>query len=190
MTKATATKAITAMLLGALASCMPAVTTALPVSRPNQKEAALAAEIYQQINDYRRIHAAKDLQRHAALDHLAQQHSEFLRTNRGKFSIHGSNVSHYGFESRALAAQQFYHMNQVGENVASSSFHGSTTAMAAHLVGLWDHSPNHNSNLRNSWTYTGIGIIEDRDGMVFATQMFSSYKAPMQRDMLNSLRVH
>jgi len=25
---------------------------------------------------------------------------------------------------------------------------------------------------------------------VFATQMFGSYKAPMQRDMLNSLRVH
>ena len=74
--------------------------------------------------------------------------------------------------------------------VAGTHGKSTTTAMAAHLVGLWVHSPNHNSNLRNSWTYTGIGIIEDRDGMVFATQMFSSYKAPMQRDMLNSLRVH
>jgi len=181
-------KALTAGLLGTLASCMPAVTTDLPVSRPNQPEAAIAAQLYQDINAYRREHGGKDLQRNVALDHLAQQHSEFLRTNRGKFSIYGSNVSHYGFESRSLAAQQFYHMNQVGENVASTPSRG--TATAARLVSLWAHSPNHDSNMRYGWTYTGIGVVEDRDGMVFATQMFGSYKAPMQRDMLNSLRVH
>jgi len=188
MTKRFVTKAMTAALLNTLASCMPAVTTDLPVSKPNQPEAAIAAQLYQGINAYRREHGAIDLQRHAALDHLAQQHSEFLRSNRGRFSIYGSNVSHYGFESRALAAQQFYHMNQVGENVASTPSHG--TATAARLVSLWAHSPNHESNMRYGWTYTGIGVVEDRDGMVFATQMFSSYKAPMQRDMLNSLRVH
>jgi len=167
---------------------MPAVTTDLPVSKPKQPEATLAAGVYQQINAYRRTHGATDLQRNPALDHLAQQHSEFLRTNRGKFSIYGANVSHFGFESRALAAKRIYHMNQVGENVASTPNGGPATA--ARLVDLWVHSPNHEVNLRNSWTYTGIGVVEDRDGMVFATQIFGSFISTSQRDMANSLRLH
>lgn len=180
--------ALTAALVGALASCMPAVTTDLPVSRPSQAEAALAAAVYEGINAYRRNHGATVLQRHTALDHLAQQHSEFLRKNRGKFSIYGANVSHYGFESRAIAAQRFYQMGQVGENVACSSGRG--TATGATLVALWANSPNHEANMRNAWTHTGVGVAKDSDGMVFATQLFGSYKAPMQRDLVNSLRIH
>jgi uncharacterized protein YkwD len=189
MTRGSVTQAaLTAALAGALVACMPAVTTALPVSKPAPLEAALAAAVYQESNSYRRNHGAQNLQRHTALDHLAQQHAEFLRKNRGKFAIHGANVSHYGFESRALAARQFYRMGQVGENVATTPRHGPGTATK--LVALWANSPNHEANLRNAWTHTGIGVVEDSDGMVFATQMFGSYRAPMQRDLVNSLRIH
>ena len=179
---------LTVAWAGALVSCMPAVTTDLPVSKPAPQDAALAAAVYQESNTYRRNHGAGNLQRHAALDHLAQQHSEFLRKNRGKFAIYGANVSHYGFESRALAAERFYHLSQVGENVATTSRQGPGTA--AQLVALWANSPNHEANLRRGGTYTGIGVVKDGDGMVFATQMFGSYRAPMQRDLLNSFRVH
>lgn len=179
---------LTTALAGALVSCMPAVTTEMPVSRPSQPEAALAAAIYQNVNTYRSGHGVKVLERHPGLDHLAQQHSAFLLKNRGKFAIHGPDVSHYGFESRALAAQRFEHMGQVGENVAA--YPACSADTAAKLVALWVHSPSHESNLRIPWTHTGVGVTVAQDGTVFATQIFGSYRAPMQRDFINSLRVH
>ena len=189
MTKQSVTKAMTAALVSALSSCTPAVTPELPVSNPSQSEATVAAEVYQQINAYRRAHGASPLQRNPELDQVARQNSEFLRAKHAKLSSQGGSTSHLSFEGRTPSAHKLHNINQVGENAATTTTSGGNTA-AARLVSLWTHAPKQENNLRFGWTDTGVGVVEDHDGMVFATQMFGAYKAPMQRDMLNSLRAH
>ncbi len=157
----------------ALASCASQPQTKkMPVSASLRPDSSLSERVFQEVNSYRRSHGASDLQRHAGLDRLAQKHSEYLRSNRGTFSVHGKNVSHIGFEGRALMARESYHMENISENVAAANHPGSTSAAA--LVNLWSNSKDHNYNMRSAWTYTGIGIVVDSDGTVFATQLFAT----------------
>jgi uncharacterized protein YkwD len=126
--------------------------------------------VFQEVNSYRRSHGKSDLQRHSGLDRIAQEHSEYLRKRRGTFGINGANVSHFGFESRAINARERYQMGATSENVAAASRSGKSAAPL--LVQLWSNSRSHEANMRNSWTHTGVGVVVDSDGMVFATQLF------------------
>ncbi|MCH1922869.1 CAP domain-containing protein, partial [Shewanella sp. A3A] len=82
-----------------------------------------AGTIHSQVNSYRQSKGREVLQRHAGLDRMAQQHSEFMRRNRGTFSGKNAaaNISHYGFEERALNAQRTMKMSNVAENIATCS---------------------------------------------------------------------
>jgi uncharacterized protein YkwD len=185
----TLTSALNILTIAMLASCAsPSLTTRVPVSAASKSDAALASVVLNEVNAYRTSHGAKNLQRYSSLDKLAQQHSMFLCKNRGKFTLYGSNVSHYGFEGRALVAQRYYNMSQVGENVAAANKTGSHTA--SNLVNLWAHSPSHEVNMREAWTGTGIGVVVDDDGMVFATQMFGTPQGSSQMAMVDSIRSH
>ena len=42
------------------------------------------------------------------------------------------------------------------------------------LIELWKDSKDHHKNMLDDWTHTGIGVVVDSDGMVFATQIFST----------------
>jgi uncharacterized protein YkwD len=184
-----ATQVVKALaLMGALVACSPGITTTLPASSPTPAEANVATSIYQQVNAYRQSHGLLALQRNTALDYLAQQHATFMCKNRGKFVIYGATVTHYGFESRSFAAQQYYHMDQVGENVAATSRGGNQ--LGNQLVGLWLHSPSHERNMRYTWTCTGVGVVVGGDGTVFAVQMFGTLKNQSHLEMLNRLKRH
>lgn len=160
-----------------LASCGPKLdsTTVLMSTGPVSKgDGSLAGKIHSQVNSYRHTKGRKGLQRHAGLDRMAQQHSEFMRRNRGKFSGKNAhaNISHYGFEERALNAQRTMKMSNVAENIATcSGGHGNA---ANTLVGAWKNSSSHNKNMCGKWNATGIGVVVDKDGTVFATQLFAT----------------
>lgn len=176
-------KVIAVACVGALASCATIPeTTRMPVSASLRPDSSLAGRLLTEVNSYRRSLGRSDLQRHAGLDRLAQEHSEYLRQHRGQFQIYGKNVSHFGFEGRAMAARERYQMISVSENVAAASNPGSNPAPA--LVKLWVNSKDHEYNMRSQWTHTGIGVVKDSDGMVFATQLFStvSYSQLATRD--------
>jgi len=174
---------------GLVSSCAPPLTTQVVAVPASAREAKLERQVLEQVAAYRESRGRTALRRDPALDRMARQHSEFLRTNRGKFQVHGPNVSHYGIEQRAFAAKQFLGMNQLGENVAAASQQGATTA--SYLIGLWAKSPAHEVNMCTSWTNTGVGVVIDSDGTVFATQVFASQSLPTSHlSMLNSLRVH
>jgi uncharacterized protein YkwD len=115
----------------------------------------------------------QQLQRHSGLDRLAQQHSEFMLRNRGKFGTgSSSNLSHYGFEDRALRAQHSMNMANVGENIATcSGRHGDASFT---LVSAWQRSSGHEKNMRGQWDVTGVGVAVADDGSVFATQLFAN----------------
>ncbi|MBC7979804.1 MAG: CAP domain-containing protein [Armatimonadetes bacterium] len=174
-------KLLAIALAGVLASCSTSPeTTRIPVSSTMGPDKSLTSQVFNEVNSYRNAKGAGTLKRHPGLDRLAQQHSEYLLKNRGKFDIYGKNVSHMGFEGRTLAARQAYKINSLAENVASAS-----NASSKHLVDLWASSEGHNHNMKSDWNCTGIGIAVDTDGMVFATQLFGSAASSSHMEMTN-----
>ena len=158
---------------GFLASCTnPSTLTTMPVSAASPSDASHASQVFQAVNAFRRSQRARELQRHAGLDRLAQQHCEYLRQHRGTFSIHGKNVSHIGFEGRTLVARERYHMENISENVAAAQQAKGNPASA--VLGLWKVSGDHHKNMLDNWTHTGIGVVVDADGTVFADQLFAT----------------
>ena len=158
-----------------LASCGPKLdsTTVLVSTGPVPKsDGSIAGNIHAQVNTYRQAKGKAALQRHAGLDRMAQQHSEFMRRNRGKFGGASGNLTHYGFQERALNAQRTMSMSNVAENVATCT--GNFGSPASTLFGAWKGSSGHDKNMRGQWSATGIGVVVDGDGTVFATQIFAT----------------
>ena len=167
------TRLLAVICFGALASCAtPPAPTRMPVSASLRPQPSVSNRLFQEINAYRRSRGARELQRHAGLDRLAQQHCEYLRQHRGQFSIYGTNVSHLGFDGRALIARERYQMQSVSENVAAARKPGADPAPL--LIDLWKNSKDHHQNMIDDWTHTGIAVVVDSDGMAFATQIFST----------------
>jgi len=163
-------------LVGAMVSCSSQLsqpTTKINVSATSQTgDSNLSTKVFNEVNSYRRAHGASNLVRHAGLDRLAQRHCEYLLQHRGEYSLYGKNVSHMGFEGRALAAREEFNMPTIGENVAATTGGGSNPAPL--LVNLWAHSKNHEFNMSNKWTYTGIGSVKAADGTIISTQIFGN----------------
>lgn len=158
------------------ASCGPKLTTTTvpmsSVAAVSRGDGSVAGTIHAQVNSFRTSNGRESVPRHAGLDRMAQQHSEFMRQNRGKFFGASSNISHYGFEERSLMAQRQMKMGNVAENIATCSGVGSSSASV--LVNAWKNSSGHQENMKGNWDATGIGVVVDSDGTVFATQIFAS----------------
>jgi uncharacterized protein YkwD len=163
------------LFLGLLASCAPQSDTSkvLMSTSASHSGGSLSGRIHNEVNAYRTSIGARPLTRNAGLDRLAQEHCEFLRRNRGTFGLSGSNVSHQGFENRTLMARKFLNISQLGENVVAATG-GNGTGAPSKIVRLWDSSPSHRFAMRGDWQQTGIGVVVDDDGMVFATQLFGA----------------
>lgn len=162
-------KPLTATLVAcAIASCAPSgpsvATSSVPVSA---SDASAANALFDQVNSYRTSKGLAKIERHPGLDRLAQGHANFMRANRGKFGVDGRYVSHDGFEARSLIAEQKYGMPGAQENVGAAT-QGSSVFTA------WKNSSIHEKVIRAKWTYTGMGVAVDKDGMVFATQIFGN----------------
>lgn len=154
-----------------ISSCTtPVKSTKIYTSTALSVADSLTGRIFGAANAYRVQMGVSPLLRHPGLDRLAQEHCEYLREHRGSFSIYGKNVSHFGFEGRALVAKMSFKMANCSENVASTKWRGKGTAN--YLIQMWISSKSHEAALRDSWTHTGIGAVVDKDGAVFSTQIF------------------
>lgn len=155
-----------------LASCSPSPTTPVsrvPVSSSFGREAAFSDQVFAELNSYRASKGKSSVQRHAGLDRLAQQHSDFLAKNGDKKGLHGKYVGHQGLEGRADMAKFQYKIMTIGENVAASS-----TRSPKHVVNLWSGSKGHEQTMRGDWAYAGIATSVNAQGMVVSTQIFGS----------------
>lgn len=144
----------------------------MPVSGSLHTENTVADRLFQQVNAYRRSHGANELQRHAGLDRLAQNHCEYLRQHRGNFGLYGNNVSHMGFDGRFAIVRERYNMSNLSENVAAAN-HASLAPVPS-LMNLFKSSAEHHKTMLDDWSHTGVGVVVDADGTVFATQLFST----------------
>lgn len=180
---------IRAALMGACAAlCLPlhscAPTGDAQAGSPapaDDRSSDLSKQFYREVNRYRASKGRSALARHRGLDQLARQHAHYLLENRGKFGLHGSNVSHYGFKARSHKARVAYGFGAVGENVAGgqSSVSQTVTELAS--------SPNHNHSMLNSWSSTGCAVVRAPDGALFTVQIFGSLpvsQSQMWRDQL------
>jgi uncharacterized protein YkwD len=143
-----------------------------------QRDATLENQILVEVNAYRASKGMKALHRHAGLDRLALQHSEFLAKTQGSYGLYGKSVSHIGFEQRALTAKQAYQIKSSGENVIAS-----TDRSAKRLVKFWEASEGHEYNMRSDWFCTGIGSAVTPEGKVITTQIFGVSPSTSHRDM-------
>lgn len=130
-----------------------------------------ADRLHQSVNAHRRSLGKPPLRRHSGLDRLAYRHSRFMAANRGKFTLGSENISHHGFEDRALMAKRAYRMQAVAENVAGGKIEGDIPAA---LTRSWTKSSKHHDNLSQDWDATGLGVHVADDGMVYATQLFAT----------------
>lgn len=170
-------------MLWTSAACL--VTSCNPMMSPSTKSVSkqtdpISDQVHVSVNNYRNSIGKSSLIRHQGLDHLADQHSRFLLLNSGKFSVHGKKVSHYGFESRVLAARRFHGMDTLGENVAAG--HVGKNQPGNGLLKMWQNSPDHHKMLLENWTCTGIGSVTGMDGTVYCTQIFATRKIGHQQN--------
>lgn len=163
----------------AASSCSPSLESRAQALAPADNSTSTA--VYNDVNRYRSRIGKAPIARHEGLDRLARDHSEFLRRNRGKFKLSKSgNVSHDGFESRAATARQRYGMGNIHENVAAGPRGSSMTK-------TWIASRGHEPAMRDNWDYTGVGVVVDSDGYIFATQLFANRATrPMLRERFGS----
>lgn len=156
-----------------LASCASDLdTTRVEVSHSTSNaKGGHVGQLHNALNQYRQSLGKAPLRRHSGLDRMAQQHCEFMAKNRGKFTLGSENISHYGFEGRAMRARHGYSMQNVAENVAGGMIDGNPTST---LVDAWTNSKKHVVNLKGNWDATGIGVYRAPDGMVYATQIFAT----------------
>ncbi|MFT4176072.1 MAG: CAP domain-containing protein [Luteolibacter sp.] len=179
---------MSASLVSCSTSAPPTKVTSMPVASTfGGGSGNLSTQIFNEVNSYRRSKGNSNLARHAGLDRLAQQHCEYLLKRRGQFGLYGKNVSHMGFESRALIAREKYNMPYLSENVASTNVGGANPA--AVVTRLWMNSKGHENNMVNSWDYTGVGSVKAEDGTIISTQLFGSV-GNSQFDSRSRFRMH
>lgn len=141
----------------------------MPVSSALGNDQSLAGKVFAEVNSYRAARGKSVLQRHPGLDRLAQEHCNYLVKTAGSYGLYGKDISHIGFEGRALAARQAYNITNLSENVASSKSHS-----AKHLVNLWANSKGHSFNMSTDWACTGVATAITADGKVISTQLFGT----------------
>ncbi len=112
------------------------------------------------INQYRESIGKDSLQMFDAASKEAAAHSADMATGITSFG-------HEGFEKRITnIAVSFGNLHGAAENVAS----GMLTAKA--VVNGWLHSAAHKKNIEGDYSFTGIGVAKDKQGIIFFTQIF------------------
>jgi uncharacterized protein YkwD len=149
----------------ATSSCAPQhAVAAAPVSAADN---SASNALFNEVNAYRTSKGLTALKRNPGLDRLAQGHSEFMRKNRGHFKLEGKNVSHDGFEARSVIAREKYQTPGIQENVAAGP-------RGTSIFQAWRSSSIHDKVMRAQWSSTGVGVVVDGDGHIFATQIYGN----------------
>ncbi len=160
--------ALPALALISCSASKPAgsrMPVAAAAATPAERQTAEA--LFNEVNAFRAAKGEEKMKRHAGLDRLAQGHSEFMRRNRGHFGLDGKNVSHDGFDSRFVIAREKYGIIGMQENVAAAP-------PGTSIISAWKKSSIHEKVMRAQWDCSGMGVVIDKDGYIFATQIFGN----------------
>lgn len=144
-------------VVATMSLCLNMVTAVQAV--PLQKD-VLAEDILVYINQFRVRKGLSKLQMNPLLIQEAAQHSADMAEHRVAFG-------HDGFEQRIAHLQKKIQTAQGGaENVA---YNYKTAKIVAEG---WIKSPGHRRNILGHYNQTGIGIVRDKAGKLYFTQLF------------------
>jgi uncharacterized protein YkwD len=120
------------------------------------------------VNEYRSDHDFPPLTWSDAVAHEARQHSQDMATGKVDFG-------HDGFRDRVAHLSGVMSIQGAGENVLMTDNPDDVAHMA---VKLWLASPHHLKNIRGDYNYSGLGVWQDKDGVIYFTQLFIKSVAP------------
>lgn len=121
---------------------------------------AMVNDIVRYVNQYRIQHGLSPLSLNTVLSKAAAQHSLDMAQHKVSFG-------HDGFEQRMTYARQHIANGQGGaENVAYNY------KTAKIVVDGWINSSGHRHNILGHYDLTGVGIVRDKLGKPYFTQLF------------------
>ena len=115
--------------------------------------------IFSEINQYRLQQHLPKLTLNPLISKVAEEHSR-------EMALHQIPFGHDGFQIRMHDLLSQIPANAMAENVVY------VYTNADEMVKLWLNSSEHRENIVGNYNLTGIGIAHDRDGRIYATQIF------------------
>lgn len=126
----------------------------------NSSGSNIEDEILVQINQYRKTKGLPALKLNSEIITEARKHSRDMANNSVSFG-------HGGFSDRAKRLQgKISGFKAIAENVAYGQIN------ASEVVKDWIKSPGHRVNIEGNYTQTGIGVIANKKGVLYYTQIF------------------
>lgn len=120
----------------------------------------LPEDILAYINQFRLHKGLPELQMNPILNAEAAQHSADMASHRVAFG-------HDGFANRMKHLQKKIRTAQSGAENVAYNYHS-----AKIVAEGWIHSPGHRRNILGHYNQTGIGIVYDKLGRPYYTQLF------------------
>ncbi|MFZ5569910.1 MAG: CAP domain-containing protein [Thermodesulfobacteriota bacterium] len=121
----------------------------------------MEADVYSQINRYRRLQGLPDLEWDETIATYCRIHSMDMADGRTAFG-------HDGFEDRVDAIGESISVSAAAENVAYNNY-GDPASVA---VQSWLESPGHLANIEGDFDLTGVGVGVSNTGVYYFTQIF------------------
>jgi uncharacterized protein YkwD len=129
------------------------------------------------VNQYRKESDLPALKWSDAIAREARAHSKDMATGEVDFG-------HEGFNDRVGHIKDVMSgIWSAGENVLFTS---NLDSVARTAVTLWLHSPHHLKNIRGDYNYSGLGVWQDKNGVIYFTQIFVNVKPPEQESAASS----
>ncbi len=158
--------AIALLLLIARSSAGAQVHDIVPVSGSPEYRTAVEHQAFLLVNQYRKAHDLPPMVWTDSIAKVARGHSKDMATGEVDFG-------HDGFRDRIkrlMAVMTGF--SGAGENVLMTT---DMAEVAESAVALWLRSPHHLENIRGDYNYSGMGVWQDKDGMLYFTQIFMKF---------------
>ncbi len=128
-------------------------------------------EAFSLVNQYRKTGNLPPLAWDGAIAKEARAHSKDMAAGDVDFG-------HDGFGDRISRLKTVLAgVRGAGENVLMTD---NPDQVARNAVALWLRSPHHLRNIRGDYNYSGLGVWQDRKGVIYFTQIFVKIEPPTQ----------
>jgi uncharacterized protein YkwD len=150
--------------LGIALACLPNIKAqTTEETAPASSRSSLERATFALINEYRK---SSDLPVLAWSDEIAKT----ARIHSKDMARGDVDFGHDGFSDRmAHLRHELPGLTGCGENVLMTS---DPSEVAHSAVRLWLNSPPHRKNIRGDYNYSGIGVWENAQGIIYFTQIF------------------
>lgn len=123
-------------------------------------DSRMAAEILSRINHYRASHGLPPLKMDETISREARVHSR-------EMAVHAVPFGHDGFRQRMS-----HLMKSVPDTAGGAENVAYNYKTAKVVTEGWINSTGHRHNILGNYNLTGIGIVRDRAGKLYYTQLF------------------